>query len=219
MTTDAIVDFEALHRCEPVREPFAYAIVPHFVLEQAQPGIEEDYPRIAHPGSFPLQSLRYGPRFKALIDALTGPDMTALVEDKLAIDLSGRPVTVTVRGVSRASDGRIHTDSKSKLVTLLLYMNREWESGHGRLRLLRTSDTLTDYVAEVPPDEGTLLLFKNGANAWHGFEAFEGPRRVIQVNWVTDEGVVRRESSRHRFSAAMKRLFGAGQGSPYASEY
>ncbi len=134
--------------------------------------------------------------------------MKALIEDKLGIDLSGRPVTVTVRGVSRAADGRIHTDSKSKLVTLLVYMNREWESSHGRLRLLRSPDSLTDYLAEVPPDQGTLLLFKNGANVWHGFEPFEGQRRVIQVNWVTDETVVRRESSRHRFSAFMKRLFG-----------
>ncbi len=74
-----------------------------------------------------------------------------------------------------------------------------------------SANDLSDYAAEVPPDRGTLLLFLNGPTAWHGFEPFEGRRRVIQVNWVTDESVVRREGSRHRLSAFMKRLFGAGR--------
>lgn len=217
MAASGIVDFESLRSREPARDPFPYLIVPGFIRNEAQNGIEQDYPAIAHPGSFPLASLQYGPRFSALIELLTGPEMTSLVEAKLGIDLSGRPTTVTVRGISRAADGQIHTDSKSKLVTMLLYMNEAWESGHGRLRLLRTQHDLNDYVAEVPPDRGTLLLFKNGPTAWHGFEPFEGPRRVIQVNWVTDEGVVRREGTRHRISAFIKRLFGRPHGTHHAA--
>ena len=31
-------------------------------------------------------------------------------------------------------------------------------------------------------------------------------RRVLQLNWVTDEGVKRRELRRHRLSAGVKRL-------------
>jgi len=42
--------------------------------------------------------------------------------------------------------------------------------------------------------------------AWHGFEPVDGLRRVIQVNWVTDQSVVRREQARHRMSAFFKRL-------------
>ena len=213
MTASELVDFETLRTRQAVREPFPYVIVSGFIRSEAQAGIETDFPEIIHHGSFPLASLRYGPRFAALIADLTGREMTGLVENKLGIDLAGRPTTVTVRGVSRAADGQIHTDSKSKLVTLLLYMNEAWESSHGRLRLLRRADSLEDYVAEVPPDRGTLLLFKNGPEAWHGFEPFEGPRRVIQVNWVLDEHVVRREGARHRLSAFMKTLFGRKRGS------
>ena len=203
------VDFAALARTVPSDAPFRHLIVPGFITETAQEGIEADYPRILHPGSFPLPSLSNGPRFAALIDALTGSEMRRLVCEKLDIDLTNRPVTVTVRGVSRSADGEIHTDSKFKLVTLLLYMNQSWESGHGRLRLLRSPTNLKDYASEVPPDRGTLLAFKNGPRAWHGFEPFEGPRRVIQVNWVRSEAVVRRERARHRLSAFMKRLFAA----------
>jgi len=203
-----IVDFEALRARATQSAPFTHVIVPEFIRDDAQEGIEADFPAIQHPGSFPLASLQYGPRFAALMDALQGPEMKKMVEEKLGMDLSGRPTTATVRGISKAADGKIHTDSKTKLVTVLLYMNRGWESSHGRLRLLRNDNDLQNYAAEVPPDRGTLLIFKNGPTAWHGFEPFEGPRRVIQVNWVTDESVVRREGARHRLSAFMKRLFG-----------
>ncbi len=209
-TTLDPVDFSALARTAPSDAPFRHLIVPGFVTEAAQEGIEADYPNIQHPGSFPLPSLSYGPRFATLIDALTGSEMRDLVSEKLEIDLTNRPVTVTVRGISRSADGEIHTDSKFKLVTLLLYMNQSWESTHGRLRLLRGPNDIEDYASEVPPDRGTLLIFKNGPQAWHGFEPFEGPRRVIQVNWVRNEAVVRREGARHRFSAFMKRVFASG---------
>lgn len=213
------VDFDALRARNATDDPFPYVIVPEFVREDAQEGIEADFPAIDHPGSFPLGSLRYGPRFSALMDALQGPEMRKLVEEKFDIDLAGRPTTATVRGISKAADGKIHTDSKTKLITVLLYMNRGWESSHGRLRLLRNQNDLQNYAAEVPPDRGTLLIFKNGPTAWHGFEPFEGPRRVIQVNWVTDENVVRREGARHRLSAFTKRLFGRGRQPASADTY
>ena len=51
---------------------------------------------------------------------------------------------------------------------------------------------------------GTLLVFKNQPNAWHGFEPFEGPRKVIQLNWVTNGRVVWWEQTRHKISAFFK---------------
>ncbi len=66
----------------------------------------------------------------------------------------------------------------TKLITVLIYMNGKWESPVGRLRLLRSPDNLNDVVAEVPPDEGTLLVFRNRPNAWHGFEALRRPAQA-----------------------------------------
>ena len=138
---------------------------------------------------------------------MTGTDMS-LVERKFDLDLASRPTTITVRGHCGKRDGRVHTDSVTKLITVLIYMNNAWEAKTGLLRLLRGPTDLEDVIAEVPPDEGTLLIFKNEPNAWHGFHPFEGPRRVIQLNWVTDMGVVKREQTRHRVSAFFKRLRG-----------
>jgi len=200
------IDIETFRTTPLVREPFPYLITPGFVRAEAMETIQRDFPDVPLPGSFPLPSLRYGPAFAALMDAIRGEDFTDAVADKFGIDLSTRPTMITVRGTSRAEDGQIHTDSVTKLITVLIYMNGKWESPKGRLRLLRAHDDLNAVVAEVPPDEGTLLIFRNQPNAWHGFEPFEGPRRVIQLNWVTDQGVVRREQTRHRVSAFFKRL-------------
>jgi hypothetical protein len=202
------IDLDAFEAATVAREPFAYAMVPRFVKRDAMAAINADYPLVNHPGSFPLPTLEYGPAFADFMRAIQGPEFTALVEKKLGVDLKGRPTMVTARGVSAARDGQIHTDSRTKLITVLIYMNNAWEAKTGRLRLLRGPDNLEDVIAEVPPDEGTLLIFKNEPNAWHGFHAFEGPRRVIQLNWVTDMGVVRREQFRHKVSAFFKRLRG-----------
>src|SRR5690349_15466569 len=200
------IDLEAFEAAPVAREPFAFAMVPHFVRPEAMAAINADYPLVTHPGSFPLPTLQFGPAFADLMRAIQGPEFTRAVERKLGVDLTGRPTMVTARGVSAARDGQIHTDSRTKLITVLIYMNNAWEAKTGRLRLLRGPDNLEDVIAEVPPDEGTLLIFKNEPNAWHGFHAFEGPRRVIQLNWVTDMGVVKREQLRHRVSAFFKRL-------------
>jgi hypothetical protein len=202
------IDLDAFEAAALAREPFAYAMVPRFVKPEAMTAINADYPLVTRPGSFPLPTLEYGPAFAHLMAAIQGPEFTAAVERKLGISLKGRPTMVTARGVSAARDGQIHTDSRTKLITVLIYMNNAWEAKTGRLRLLRGPVDLEDVVAEVPPDEGTLLIFKNEPHAWHGFHAFEGPRRVIQLNWVTDISVVRREQFRHRISAFFKRLRG-----------
>ena len=207
------IDLAAFEAAPVAREPFAFAMVPHFVRREAMAAINADFPLVSHPGSFPLPTLDFGPAFAAFINAIQGPEFTRAVEKKLGVDLNGRPTMVTARGVSAARDGQIHTDSRTKLITVLIYMNNEWEAKTGRLRLLRSPDNLEDVIAEVPPDEGTMLIFKNEPNAWHGFHAFEGPRRVIQLNWVTDMSVVRREQFRHRVSAFFKRLRGRGAAS------
>lgn len=88
---------------------------------------------------------------------------------------------------------------------MLLYLNQDWKDEGGRLRLLRSSASLDDDFAEVPPDAETAVFFRRTDNAWHGHTPCVGERRAIQLNWVTDESVVRHEERRHRFSARLKK--------------
>ncbi|MGH7002479.1 MAG: 2OG-Fe(II) oxygenase [Alphaproteobacteria bacterium] len=189
--------------------PFDHVIVPGFIRPDALPALNADFPPIAKGGSYPPEVLRYGPAFAALIEEIEGEAMRKAFEAKFDIALEGKPVMITVRGHTRAKDGRIHTDSKTKLLTALLYFNDDWGAEGGRLRLLRSNGNLDDYAAEVPPDKGTLLAFRCTENAWHGHKPFIGPRRTIQVNWVTSAAVKQREIARHSFSALVKSIFSA----------
>ena len=188
------------------RRPFDYLIVPGFVRREALPAIHADYPLIASAGSFPLREVSSGPAFHAFVDALRGPEVEAAFADKFALNLRGRPTMVTVRGRCDARDGKIHTDSLSKLITVLIYLNAGWEEAGGRLRLLNSAHDLEDVLVEVPPLEGTLVAFRRSDNSWHGHKPFVGVRRVVQLNWVVNRRTAFRETFRHRLSAWVKRL-------------
>ncbi len=210
MTLDTVkerfIDLDLFARTALRADPFPHILVPGFVPEAARAALAAAYPKIDRPGSFPVADLRFGAAFAEFLAEIEGPAMRAAFAEKFDIDLSGRPTMVTVRGQAQLKDGSIHTDTASKLITVLVYMNETWEAKGGRLRLLRSADDLEDMVTEVPPAAGTLLAFRVTRNSWHGHAPASGPRRVVQLNWVESEKIVRRERLRHGLSARVKRL-------------
>jgi SM-20-related protein len=201
-----MLDLDAFQATALAHDPYDYLIVPGFLKRESLAAINADYPKIDKPGSFPSDTLDYGTAFAEFLDELAGPACTAAFSEKFGIDLARYPTTVTVRGMCQQKDGRIHTDTKSKIITVLVYMNPAWEGEGGRLRVLRSANDLEHYAAEVPPIEGTLLAFRRSETSFHGHKPFVGPRRVVQLNWVTSEAGAWRETARHRVSAFFKRL-------------
>lgn len=201
-----LLDLDRLREAPLDRDPFEFVVVEEFVRRAALAALLADFPRVRGAGSYPAQSLEYGPAFGGLVADLTGPDLARAIGDKFAIDLGGRPTLLTVRGVGDGKDGRIHTDSATKIITLLLYLNPVWEPAEGRLRLLRGPEDLDDYAREIVPLAGTMLAFRRSERSFHGHLPHVGPRRALQLNWVRDRAVVRRELGRHRWSARLKSL-------------
>ncbi|HEY8873056.1 MAG TPA: 2OG-Fe(II) oxygenase [Stellaceae bacterium] len=201
-----ILDLERLRAAPLCRDPFDFVIVDDFIRTDDLPAVLADFPPVRSHGSFPLGALSCGAAFGALADELEGEELRCEIEGKFAIDLAGRPTMITVRGKSDGKDGGIHTDSATKLITLLLYLNPVWEEAAGRLRLLRRADDLDDCVAEIAPLAGTMVAFRRSAASFHGHYPHRGERRALQLNWVTDETVVRRELGRHAWSARLKAL-------------
>jgi SM-20-related protein len=197
---------DAFRNTPLVQEPFQHLIVSGFIAPAGLAAISADYPKIARSGSFPVDQVSFGPAFQMLLDELESDEFREAFEEKFDVDLSDRPTVTTVRGRCDARDGKIHTDSTSKIITVLIYMNEAWEQPGGRLRLLRSADNLNDIIVEVPPVAGTLLAFKRSDNSWHGHEPFAGERRVVQFNWLTSEGNRQIAMLRHHTSAAFKRV-------------
>lgn len=201
-----LLDLDALNAAPLKTDPYQYFVVPDFVPGPALDRVIADFPEINTTGSIPPSELDIHGAFATLLTELESPAFRAAIEKKFGIDLAGRPTMITVRGHCHRSNGKIHTDTGSKIITVLLYLNQAWEADGGRLRILRGPNDLNNMADEVPPHGGTLLVFKRSENSWHGHEPFEGRRRAIQLNWVQDEKTVAHEQRRHRWTALLKRL-------------
>lgn len=202
----SLIDIDALRATPLKTDPYEYLVVPAFVTGQALTDVITDFPHMETTGSIPPSELDIHGAFAQLLKDMQGDDFRKAIEEKFSVDLSTRPTMFTIRGFCSRSNGKIHTDTESKIITVLLYLNQAWEAEGGRLRILRSATDLEDAADEVSPNGGTLLIFKRSDKSWHGHEPFEGQRRAIQMNWVRDEAVVSHEQRRHRFTAFLKSL-------------
>jgi hypothetical protein len=201
------LDAEALRRATLVPEPFPYLIIDNIIRPEVLSEVVGSFPAIKKRGSFPLHAVACSGRFATLMQEMQSDELRNLIGERLGMDLKGKPPLVTLRGRTTNKDGQIHTDSTSKLATVLLYLNPNWASPAGKLRLLYNNRELTPYAAEVSPDAGRCLIFKVTSNCWHGHEPFEGERRTIQLNYVRSAEARERHLQRHRLSAFFKQFF------------
>ncbi|MGK0501169.1 MAG: hypothetical protein ACJAYG_002825 [Oceanicoccus sp.] len=205
-----LLNLNAIEAVNVNQQPYPYFVLEQSINSDQVDNVMADFPELDDGGSFTLDDLEPGPSFNALIDELNGADFRQQMSAKFDLDLSSLPMIVTVRGVSRAKDGRVHTDSISKIATILIYFNQPWTADTGKLRVLN-SDDIEDLKAEVIPNAGTMMAFKVTDNCWHGYLAYEGSRRSIQINFVADDKAVKKHHNRHGFTAklkGLKKLFG-----------
>lgn len=204
-----MIDFDAIERAAVTKEPFRYFVAADILAPADLAAARADFPDIAGTGVYLSDELRYGPAFGRLIDEIRTPRMRRLMSEKLGLDLEGKPLMITTRGHCHPRDGRIHTDSKDKIATALLYLNERWQDKGstqtgGRLRLLRGPDDMEDMLAEVPPDGGTLVAFRRSDCSWHGHYPFEGPRRYLMFNWLSSPAAFAKNVARHKLSSHFK---------------
>lgn len=202
-------DYAALAAAPVCTEPFTHVVVPNFIRKEDLPRLFAAMPEITSGGSFPPSALTLSPLVQALVKQMEGPELRKLIAQKFNLDLAHAPSMLTIRGRTREKDGRIHTDSLAKRVTILLYLNpvgETWQKQEGCLRLLRGPHDIEDYAKEVQPVDGTLLIFPNGPTTWHGHRQFVGQRYTIQLNYMTQDARARSELRRHQISAIAKKF-------------
>ena len=178
------INLEALRQAELQTDPFDFLVVPDFISADALHEINADYPAIETAANHDLDNLAAGPAFNELMEELQGEAVAKAVGDLFDMDLVSLPTTVTVRKFCERTDGNIHTDHKSKVITVLVYFNESWEHEDGQLRMLRSKGDIEDYAAQVKPLGGTLLAFRRTDHSWHGHTRFVGERRMVQLNYL-----------------------------------
>src|SRR4051812_7991792 len=179
------LDWGALAAASRVREPFDHAIVEQALSPWSAAAIPGEFPAIRQPGSFSLADAPPGPALATVVAELSSDRFRTIMEQLFDVGLAGRPTLITLRGQCGPRDGRVHTDSTTKILSLLLYLNDDWGAPDGRLRLLGADRDLASPVVEVTPALGTLVAFRRTDRSWHGHTPYLGQRRVLQLNYLT----------------------------------
>ena len=203
---ETFINFDEIENTDVNNRPF-----PYFGLEKAlntdfQKDLISDFPEILKGGSFPLESIEVKDSLKGLVSEIKSEQFRALLGKKFDVNLSGKPIVITARGYSREADGKIHTDSKTKLITVLIYLNEQWDSPTGRLRILNSND-MSDCQEEFSSSFGQMIAFKVTENCWHGYLPHKGKRQSLQVNYLIDTKSSKYHFYRHKLSAFFKRYF------------
>lgn len=198
------LNWAALDAAALRRDPFDHVHVPQVLTASAAAAIPGEFPEIGDTGSYSLVDAPPGPVLRGVIEDLESDRFRGRMEQLFGIDLTDRPTVISLRGRAGTRDGNIHTDSRTKILSLLLYLNEDWKGPDGELRLLRNGRDLDAAAFQTPATMGSLLIFRRSENSWHGHTLYEGPRRVLQFNYLqkTRHSVVSR--LRHRLSALAK---------------
>lgn len=208
-----LLDPGNLERADTVvfEQPFAFLIAREQLPQAAAAELARDFPAYSNAGFFPHEARDCGPSVNRLVEELTAPAFANAIGARLGIpDLACKPHIVTLCRALNLRHGTIHTDSRSKIVTALLYLNESWpDTSEGCLRFLHRIDDIDDLVVpEVRPLYGHIVAFRRADNSFHGHLPHEGERRVIQVAWLTSEEEKLRKTQRGKLSRLFKKLFG-----------
>lgn len=210
-TAYSCIDIDSVRNARTEREPYNYLVASHVILPDAVGGLRRDFPDIRETGFFPEEDVERHGAFASLLEEMKGREISEIVSGKLDIDLVDKPKMITIRKLSAAKDGRIHTDSEAKIATLLIYLNEAWQdSPAGRLRVLRNGTDFEAMAEEISPVTGSLFAFRRADNSWHGHTSFVGERRVVQMTWLRSQADVDRKKSRGSLSHFFKKVLRFG---------
>jgi hypothetical protein len=202
-------------------EPFPLLVVTGMLPATRQHALLADFPDYRSAGFFPYDPAECGPAVQALVEEITSSAFVDALGARLEIPGLGRfPALVTLCRTLNKRHGTIHTDSRSKIASALLYLEPHWpDTSDGCLRFLTRVDDIDALVApEIRPVYGTFAAFRRTDKSFHGHLPHEGVRRVVQVAWLTSDEEMQRKIRRGRGSRLLKgvsgrldRWFGAGR--------
>lgn len=201
-----VLDFELLAAAPVATEPYAHFVAGSAIKGDAAPFVLKDFPDIGLPGTVAVDDIPVVGAFADLVADLRSSALTELMSDKLGLDLKARPIFINMCKWSKRSDGRIHTDSVSKVATFLVYLNTEWSADTGCLRVLRNGHDMENYAREIRPVLGNAFGFRRSDNSWHGFKSFSGERRMIQTTWLVDDTKIAHKRKAGRRANWLRRL-------------
>ena len=186
--------------------PFPHMTAANVLPRDREAALTHDFPEMKMAGFFPVDDLRYGESFADLIADLRSDEFSAIMAEKFHQPLERAPTLITIRRLSAKKDGRIHTDGPDKIASALIYLNSEWNSTDGRLRMLAKPVFDASDPIEINPIYGNFIAFERSDHSYHGHLPFVGERRVVQIAWLTGTAALARKQKRHGRISFLKTL-------------
>ena len=118
-----ILKLDALKSAEVSTAPYPYFVVENSLADDQVQAIIQDFPKIEQGGSYNIEDVEIKPNFDRFLKSLDCKEFRQILTEKFDVDVMEHPMMITLRGYSRQKDGRIHSDSKTKLLTILIYLN------------------------------------------------------------------------------------------------
>ncbi len=205
----SVLNVDAVRQAQRSSEPYDWFLGSGILKQEAIDELKRDFPDISKPGYLTVDEVQLKGRFKTLIDELESDEFSRELSKIFGVDLTPYPRLTTIMKRSQPKYGAIHTDGPSKVMTMLVYMNDEWQQDEGgRLRVLYDEKNYDRYKLEVPPTMGTMFAFLRSDNSWHGHLPFAGERRVVQIAWVKSQADVDRKKKHNKMAQFFKGIFG-----------
>ena len=202
-----MLNFDTLRAADTRNAPFTYIVAEGAVTSGQAADVRNDYPDIKKTGYLPLSKLNVSGKFAELIEDLQSAELADILSDKLGLELRDKPRMITVRKLSKLGDGRIHNDSVSKICTMLIYLNEDWDDASGgAIRALNGEHDMDDFAEEVSPLAGSVFAFARSDTSWHGHPPYAGERYVIQTTFLINEEELARKENRGGIQLFLKKL-------------
>lgn len=171
-------------RCAVSDEPFRWVLAADFLEDGVASRLDQSFPRTSFRvagGGVPGYRFRYRTLiskskvvaedlplvWRELAEAFTSAEYRRLLGGLVGCATDDLCVDAALCVYERACWLSPHTDREMRVVTQIVYLNREWDSAWGgSLRLLR-SDRMDDIAAEVVPAFNRSVVFRRAENSWH----------------------------------------------------
>lgn len=201
-----MLQLDVLQNTVVASSPFRHMIASSVLPRDHEAVLARDFPDMKMAGFFPVDDLHYGEAFAELIDDLRGAEFSRIMAEKFQRPLDRAPTLITIRRLSAKKDGRIHTDGPDKIASALIYLNAEWDSIDGRLRMLAKPMFDAPDRIEISPVYGNFIAFERSDHSYHGHLPFVGERRVVQIAWLNGIEALARKQKRHGHISLLKGL-------------
>jgi Rps23 Pro-64 3,4-dihydroxylase Tpa1-like proline 4-hydroxylase len=107
------------------------------------------------------------PEWQQFMDIFLSKEYARAISDLIGIDVTGAAIEINAFNYNPGSWMGPHVDLKDKIVTHILYFNRNWDMQNGGNFSILNSKETADTIIQISPVIGNSVIVVRSDNSWH----------------------------------------------------